>query len=256
MMTASLIGSLCNFTLNTFIRRYGGIYDVGYFQSANTITNQYIGVVFTAMGLDYFPRLSAVSSDNNKVKELANNQSELVILAITPMAIALILFAPLIVKILLTEKFLSIIPILRLFGLGVIFKAISYPLGYISFSKGDRTSFFYLEGIFSNIFTLSLNCLFFYIYGIVGLGISYAISYIIYCIIIVLFTKYKYNFKHNHKVGLIIIISILLVTFTLAASYLSDNIISIILMSIIFLISLIYSLLELNKRLSLFKKLM
>lgn len=254
MMTASLLGSLCNFTLNTFIRKFGGLYDVGYFQAANTITNQYIGIVFTAMSLDYFPRLSAVSTDNNKIKEIANTQSELVLLAITPLAVALILFAPLIVKILLTEKFLMVIPLIRLFGFGVIFKAISYPLGYISFAKGDKKSFFYLEGVICNIITLSLNCILFYIYGIIGLGISFVISYIIYCIIIILFTQYKYNFKYNHPMVPIIIFSILLVVFTLAISYLSNNILSVILMCIAFIISIGYSTIELNKRLSLFKK--
>lgn len=254
MMVANLLGSVCNFILNTFIRKYGGLYDVGYFQSANTITNQYIGFVFTAMGLDYLPRLSAISSDNNKIKELANNQTELVILAITPLAIALILFAPLIVSVLLTNEFQTIIPIIRFFALGIIFKAISYPLGYISFSKGDKKFFFYMEGIFSNILTLSLNCLFFYLYGINGLGISFTLSYLIYSITIILFTKKIYEFRYNTHVVPIIIFSFIFVLSTLSASYIHNKLISILIMGTLFLVSIIFSILELNKRLSLFKK--
>lgn len=254
MMTASLLGSLCNFILNSFIRKYGGLLDVGYFQAANTITNQYIGIVFTAMSLDYFPRLSAISSDNNKVRKLVNTQSELVILAITPLAIALILFAPLIVKILLTDDFISVIPLIRFFGLGIIFKAISYPLGYISFSKGDKKFFFYMEGVLGNILTLSFNCISFYFYGILGLGISFILSYFAYFVIIKILTGKKYKFQYNRKIIPIITVSILLPSLALVASYINNILFSNVIMGIILIISITYSIYELNKRLSLFKK--
>lgn len=253
MMAASLLGSFCNFALNAFIRKFGSLYDVGYFQAANTITNQYIGIVFTAMSLDYFPRLSAISSDNNKVRELVNTQSELVILAIIPLAVALILFAPLIVKILLTDNFQLVVPIIRFFGIGIIFKAISYPLGYISFSKGDKKFFFYMEGLLGNILTLFFNCVSFYFYGIIGLGISFILSYLTYLVIIRFLTGVKYEFKYNDKLIPIIIISVLLPSIALLASYMHNALFSYAIMGLVFIVTITFSIVELNKRLSFFK---
>ena len=253
-MFSSIFGSICNYIITIFIRNFGQLNDVGYFQAANTITNQYIGLVFTAMSLDYFPRLSAVSSDNNQIREIVNRQSELVILILTPLAIALIIFAPLIIKILLTDEFESIIPLLRLFGLGVIFKAISYPLGYISFAKGDKKFFFYLEGIYSNIQTLILNCLFFYYLGIIGLGISFIVSYILYSLIIRFLTGKRYLFRYEENVVKINFISIVLVSVSLAFTFSINGIFSYIIISIILIISLIYSFIELDKRLFILKK--
>lgn len=37
-----------------FISNFGSLKDVGLYQAANSITNQYVGVVFAAMGADFF----------------------------------------------------------------------------------------------------------------------------------------------------------------------------------------------------------
>ena len=138
LMFAALLGTLANYILNTYIGRCGSLNEVGMYQAANSITNQYVGMVFTAMGLDYFPRLAAISQDNSKVKELVNQEIEIVLLFMAPLCCILILLSPLIIKILLTDEFMGIIPLVRWMGLGLFFKAFAFPLGYISFSKGDK----------------------------------------------------------------------------------------------------------------------
>ena len=64
LMSTTLIGSLVNWLIATFIRANGSVDTVGLYQAANSLTNQYVGMVFAAMSLDYFPRLSAAPSDN------------------------------------------------------------------------------------------------------------------------------------------------------------------------------------------------
>lgn len=82
-----------------------------------------------------------VSGDNEKVCTLVNQQSEIVILIVAPLAILVILTAPILIKILLSDQFLSLVPVIRWMGIGVFFKAIAFPMGYISFSKGDKKFF-------------------------------------------------------------------------------------------------------------------
>ena len=93
MLVSSLFATISNYSLNAFISNFGSLKDVGLYQAANSITNQYVGVVFAAMGADFFPRLSGVSNDNIKVRTLVNQQSEIVMLIVTPLAILMIMTA-------------------------------------------------------------------------------------------------------------------------------------------------------------------
>jgi len=197
LMISILLGTLINYLLNLFITKNGGVGDVGYFQAANSMTNQYIGLVFSAMAIDYFPRLSAVSHEKEKVNEIVNSQLEIVLLLVSPILTIFMLLSPLIVEILLTKKFIIIVPLLNAMALGAFFKAASYPLGYISFAKGDQRVFFWLEGIFGNFLQITLNICFYYFFGLRGLGFSFIAIYIIYLIVISIVTNkiYKLNFN-------------------------------------------------------------
>ena len=119
---------------------------MGLWQAANSITNQYVGLVFSALSLDFLPRLSAIQSNNSQVRKLVNRQSEVVALVAAPLAVLLILTAPLVIRVLLTREFLPLTTVIRIMGVGIFFKAVAFPMGYISFAKGDKRTFFWLEG--------------------------------------------------------------------------------------------------------------
>lgn len=200
LMISSVIGTVTNYILIAYMNKSAGLETVGFFQSANSITNQYVGLVFTAMSLDYFPKLTANASSKIKVRKLVNEQVELVLLLITPLLSLMIIFSDVIVRVLLTEKFFTIVPLLNVMALGIYFKASSFPLGYISFAKGDRKVFFWLEGILGNVMLISLNLLGFYYGGIFGLGISFLVNYILYNGILFIITKNKYGFRYRKEV--------------------------------------------------------
>lgn len=165
LLVSGLLTTISNYLLNTFISNFGSLQDVGLYQAANSITNQYVGVVFAAMGADFFPRLSGVSKDNTKIRALVNQQSEIVMLIVAPLAILLIMTAPLMIRLLLSKEFLPLISVVRFMGIGLFFKAMAYPMGYISFAKGDKKFFFWFDGVTGNIMTLILNIIFYYKWG-------------------------------------------------------------------------------------------
>ncbi|MDE7080566.1 MAG: hypothetical protein K2O78_02815, partial [Muribaculaceae bacterium] len=47
LLVASLAGTLVNYLINLYIRVEGSVEDVGLFQAANSITNQYVGLIFS-----------------------------------------------------------------------------------------------------------------------------------------------------------------------------------------------------------------
>ncbi|WP_255504364.1 hypothetical protein [Bacteroides sp. PHL 2737] len=105
---------------------------------------------------------------------LVNQQSEVVLLIVAPLVLLLIVTSPLVIRLLLTKSFISLIPVIRWFSLGLFFKAIAFPMSYISFSKGDRKTFFWLEGV-ASIYVLGLNVMFYHFWGVEGIAISFSV---------------------------------------------------------------------------------
>lgn len=196
VMTANgLISAAVIYIINTYIGHFGSVADVGLYGAGIAITNQYIGIVFTAMGVDYFPRLSAICHDSHKMQAMVTQQAEMVILIVTPLLIAMIISAPILIRILLSAEFLVIQKFIVISAFGILFKAASYALGYISFAKGDKKTFFLLEGIFGGILTLAYNVLGYRLGGLNGMAIGIVFGYLAYFIIIVYLTHRLYGFR-------------------------------------------------------------
>lgn len=172
LMSNDLFRNLVNYLINIFVRSLGGTDEVGFFSSCNTMTSQYSAIVFTAMAMDYLPRLSAASGDNRKMCEVVNRQMEIVGLMITPVVCAVIFLAPWVIRILQTSSFLVAIPLLRYLAAAVTVRALMYPLGYIVFAKDNRHLFFWMESVGANILTLGLTCGSYMLLGLDGLGLA------------------------------------------------------------------------------------
>ncbi|MFP3592564.1 oligosaccharide flippase family protein [Chryseobacterium sp. SIMBA_038] len=210
MMISSFIGTLITYLINIFIVKFGSLNDLGLFSAGNGITTQYIGVVFTAMAADYFPKLSAISNDRDKVNDLVNNQGEILLIIVCPILLALISFAPLLISILLSEKFLAISTFIGIMSLAMLFKAASYPIGYISFAKGDKKVFFLFEGILNSVLILLGHTLGYYFGGINGIAWGVLILYIVYFISINVLTRNKYHFVLQKEYRNILLVSTLI----------------------------------------------
>ncbi len=60
------------YLLRIFIVRIGGAEEVGLYTAGFAIVNGYVGLIFTAMGTDYYPRLAGVNEDNRKCRDIEN----------------------------------------------------------------------------------------------------------------------------------------------------------------------------------------
>lgn len=199
LLIGALAGTLTNYLINMFIRYAGSVEDVGLFQAANSITNQYVGMVFSALALDYFPRLSAICHDSEKMHEVVNRQTEIVILVAAPLIIALILTAPLLIRLLLTEQFMVVIPLINWLGFGTLIQAIAFPLGYIYVAREDRKVFLWLECVWGNVCWLLCSVVFYYWQGLDGLGMSLVARGVIDLIINYMLCKRRYGFRYSGR---------------------------------------------------------
>lgn len=240
LMGGAAAGTLTNYLINTFIRAYGSMDDVGLFQGANSLTNQYVGIVFSALAMDYFPRLSASASDNIRMRQLIARQTEIVSLIVAPIVIILILSAPLIIRILLTDAFISITPLMRWMGLSIMIQAIAYPLGYVYIAKDNKKVYFWMEAIVSNIIWIVTSIVFFYFFGLIGLGIGLVVRNLLGIIADYSINRYLYRFRYDRHTLLTAVISLVLCCGAFLASLL-EGAAGYIIMSVLLVLSLIFT---------------
>lgn len=241
-----LIGALCNYMLNVFLRIFGNLDDIGLYNAANSITNQYAGVVFAAMSLDYFPRLSSISNDTEEMNRVINRQSEIVSLIAAPMAILIIAAAPLVISLLLTAEFSSVTPLLRLMALGVLFKALAFPMGYISFAKNNRRIYIWLEGITCNVIYLGFAVAGYLLFGLIGLGYAMAAEFLMNIVIYYAVNRRVYGYQFSRAALGQYLIAGMLTGGAYAASLIPGVLLSQSLMIAIFLLSASFTFLRLR----------
>ena len=219
MTLSSFSSLLVSYLVNAFISRTGSVGDVGLYQAGWNITDKYVGLVFTAMVTDYFPRLSKVNADNIKVREVVNQQAEIAILILSPILILLLSTAPLVIHILYTKEFLPVVIFIEWVVLGVMFRALGWCLGFIFLAKGDSILYLWKE-LLSNVIILASNLLGYYMGGLEGLGISFALSNLFIYIMVQWLCHWKYNFHFNAGFRKIFIFHFLLCVTAFLITYL------------------------------------
>lgn len=247
MMVATSIGALMHYLINTFVTNYGSLSDQGLYQAAISITNQSVGLIFSAMAVDFYPKLAAVCNDNSKVREMVNQQGEVMVLISAPILAMLVVFSPLAIRVLLSAEFLPSADMVRIFALGMLFKATSYSIGAIAFAKGDKRVFFVLEGLYTNFSMLLFLALGYIVGGLMGLAWSFTIMHAVYLAVIIFVTGKLYEYRLSANYIKIFLIQLFFITTAAVSSLVLDNVSAIAVGISTIALSFIFSYRELDK---------
>ncbi|MDR3448852.1 MAG: O-antigen translocase [Alphaproteobacteria bacterium] len=153
-MWAGVAGACLEMFTRSMITRKFGIEAVGIYQAAWALSGVFASFVLTAMGTDFYPRLTAIIHDHAKAARAVNEQTEIGILLALPGLLAVLAFAPLAIKILYTSQFLPAAGLLPWMALGVFGRVVSWPLGYIQLAVGDPRWYAATETIFNVLWAL------------------------------------------------------------------------------------------------------
>lgn len=194
-----LIATGVSYIIRIFISNSGGVEDVGLYTAGFAIINTYVGMIFSAMITDYYPRLAAVHQDKSKYNELINQQIEIAIYILSPLICAFVVFVNWIVILIYSDKFLPTIEMIQWGILAIFFKTVGWAIGVLLAAKGNSRHLFWNE-LIANGYLLILNIGGYHFFGLKGLGISFLLGYFIHCIQIYAFTKIKYGFVLQSKV--------------------------------------------------------
>lgn len=247
---SSLFSMAFSYLVRIYISHKGGVDQVGLFNAGFAVINTYVGLVFTAMSTDYFPRLSGVIHEPAATGRTINQQAEVAILILAPILTVFLIFINFVVILLYSNKFLPIVNMIHWAALGIFFKAASWPIAYLIIAKGDSKLFFINE-LTANIYVMGLNILGYHWKGLEGLGISFLVGYLLYFSQVFIISKIKYYFSFKTAFYKIFGIQILLAIGCFTGSRFLNSPYSYLVGSLLILFSSYYSFRELNKRLGL-----
>lgn len=193
MSVSGVLVALSAYILRSFINHQGGIDEVGLFQAGFVIMTTYIGLIFSAMGTDYYPRLSAVNKDNEKCKAIMNQQGEIGILILGPLILICIVFIPWIVRLLYSDQFLGANEYIIWAASGMLFKMASWAISFIFIAKGE-SKLFMINETAVNIYSVGFQMLGYWLLGLKGIGIGYALTFLCYFIQVYIISHKRYGF--------------------------------------------------------------
>lgn len=252
MSFSGILTTISAYLLRWFIREKGGIDEVGLYSAGLLVTNTYVGMIFSAMGTDYYPRLAAVNKDNERCREVINQQGEVAILLIAPIILSCIVFMPLIIRIIYSTEFLAAGNYILFAVAGMIFKATSWTISYSFLAKAESRLFIVNETI-SNLYFLLNNILGYIWGGLTGLGISYMLSYLIYMFQVLIITKRRYGYEFSREFYRLFFIQLAIISLSVVLVYYSSSRLIYLPLSVFLLSCNFFSIRELNKRTDLIK---
>jgi O-antigen/teichoic acid export membrane protein len=244
----SIFGLICTFIIKLYLNQNGASTQIlGYYEVSTVLLISYVGLIFNAMAVDFYPSLTSINADNLAVKNLVNNQLEIALLLITPAIILLYLVAPFVIEVLYTKDFLPTNLILKGALFAMIVKAIIWPLGFIILAKGDKKQYFKQE-LVSDFLNVSLTILCYNFFGLVGIGFAMVANYVLYGFYVYFIVNRDYNFSLRKDCYMILLVSVSLGLIAMLSVFFIENFYSNCILVLLIIISILYSYYELNKR--------
>ena len=247
---SSMIAVAESWLVRLYITRTGSVADVGFFNAGFTIVVTYTGLIFAAMATDYYPRLSKVAHDKQLSKEMINQQAEIAILILAPILMVFFVYIRWIVQLLYSNDFTPVNEMIQWAALGVFFKAASWSVAFLYLAKGASKLFLINEAL-SSAYMLLFSILGYKWMGLDGLGIASLAGFIVYLVQVLIICGRKYDFKFNRYFIKIFALQLLCGVACFVTVKCVPSPYQYIAGSCLIVLSSIYSLSELNKRLAL-----
>lgn len=199
---AGIGGSCAEMVIRTYLNNVASLDVVGFYNAGFMICVTYAGMVFAAMETDYFPRLSAVHRDRDKMNITINHQIEVSLLIVGPMLVALVIYLPVVIPLLFSGKFVEVVPMAQIAILAMFLHAVDLPVEYLPLAKGDSVTFLIVELIYDVTFVFLL-IIGYQQWGLVGTGIALLVAHVLNCVGILIYYSWRYRVSISHRVGFI-----------------------------------------------------
>ncbi len=221
MSISGILSTIVAYAIRGYIQAIGGVEQVGLYQAGFVIMTTYVGMVMNAIATDYYPRLAAINKDNQKCREAVSQQGEIGVMILAPMLTICLVFMPFVLKILYSDKFLAANEYISWACLGMMLRMASWVLAFIFVAKAE-SKLYIINELSANLYYLVFSLIGYKTLGLTGLGIAFALEYILYFIQCYLIARNRYNFSFSknfikcYGIQLLLIIACLIIVLTLS----------------------------------------
>jgi PST family polysaccharide transporter len=193
------------YVIRIIVLKGAGFEAAGHYQAAWALGGLYVGFILRAMGTDFYPRLTAVATDDPECNRLVNEQAQISWLLAGPGMLATLTFAELVIHVFYSAEFEPAIGLLRWVCLGMMLRVVAWPLGFIVIAKGAQQIFLWTEvaaaAVHVGLAWLLVNHL-----GLIGSGMAFFGLYVWHGVLIYVIVHRLSGFRwsrSNRKLGLI-----------------------------------------------------
>jgi PST family polysaccharide transporter len=183
MTLGNFAGILTSYAFNAWLNVNAGTDQVGFYQAGYTLINKYTGLILTALGMEYYPRLAKVAESRLRLRAFVSQEINVAIAVMAPVVALFILLREVVVWLLYTPDFNVILTFVSWGMIGTVLRTLSWCLAFTILAKGDGKTYLWTE-VASAIINLVLNIVFYRWWGLTGLGVAFLVSYLLYTLIV------------------------------------------------------------------------
>lgn len=202
MALSSAIALLASYVIKAWLNNYAGTGTVGIFDAGFMLSNRYLGLVFSAIAVEYYPRLCKVRESGMRISAFVSHEMLITVAVLLPMALLFMAFDDIVIYLLYDSEFIASASFINLALAGTALRAISWCMSFVILARGDGRIFIITEGL-DSVLSVALFIGGYSIGGFVGLGAAYIIWYGLYTLIIatVYFRVYRLRVNRNVLIG-------------------------------------------------------
>lgn len=167
--------------------------ELGYYNAGWALMFGYAGLVFLALESDYFPRLSSVSSDKNRMNDTINQQIDVCTLILSPLLILLVVFMPFVLRLLFEDEFMVVTGMATLAVFYPFLRCLALPMGYSVLAKGHTIAYLVLEVCYDVFFGLLIWWCY-NSFGLIGAGIALSVGALYDLVVYFFYCHIRYGF--------------------------------------------------------------
>ena len=207
LMLMNMMLTLSSLVLSGYISMHGGVETVGIYQAGATIVVSYFAVIISAMSTEYYPRICGINDDDARLAQAVNAQSETGLIIGLPLIVSFVFLVPYFLRILYSDAFLSASQYTDFAIIGSIAIICSNCMGMVLLAK-QNSRLFLVSSFVCCVAILGLNILLYNIWGLIGLGIGYAVNGLLQVLVYQYIMSKYYGISFNRSVIFNLILAI------------------------------------------------
>lgn len=203
MAVATFITNMAQMTFLAYLGHVASLTEVGYYQGGVTLVVRYMGLIFTAMGMEFYPRLAANAFSPMRTCTFVNHEARVLLTVLVPVMALFLLGRQWIVLVLYRPEFEAMIPFISWAVLSCVFKATSWSMAYVMLARGDGRMYLLTEAT-DAVAGLLLCIVGYHCFGLAGVGVAYIIWYLLYTLMVWGVYRLRYGMRLSGSLLLLI----------------------------------------------------